>query len=424
MSSTTRHEPTWQTTAHARRLVTLAALALIVGLAIGRPDLAALAAVPMAFLGRRPVRRPDTITLSSSVPATCFEHEPVRLVVRAESSTPVDVLLVTVAPAAFAEHAGGPPSPRIAVDAAALDLSATLAMTRWGRRSPARVTVAVTADAGLRRAVAAMDADELSVFPRPEPLPALSMPAARRGLSGDHRARSAGSGVEVVDVRPYSIGDPPSRVNWAASARLQQLHVTDRAAEHAVDVVVVLDTLSDVGPAGTSSMDLSVRGATGLARSLLRSHDRVGVVALGGWLRWLTPDTGERQFYRVAASMLDVLDRESYVDPDVTRLPPAAVPSGAQVVMFSPLLDGRALRAVEQLRGRGVAVTVVDVLNVDPPARSATEQLAVRLWRLDREATGYALAGLGVLVVPWDGAVPLDVTLAPALRRPHHAVAR
>ena len=160
---------------------------------------------------------------------------------------------------------------------------------------------------------------------------------------------------------------------------------------------------------------MSVRGACGLAQALLRTQDRVGVVALGGWLRWLQPDNGERQFYRIVATVMDVLGRESYVDPNVARIPPRSVPSGAQVVLFSPLLDPRALTAIEQLRGRGLRVTVVDVLTAQPVHATEVERLALRWWRLDREAVERALATLGVPLARWDGRPGLETLLTPLL---------
>ena len=171
-------------------------------------------------------------------------------------------------------------------------------------------------------------------------------------------------------------------------------------------------------PAGQSTLDLTVRGATGLARLVLGGHDRVGVVAIGGWLRWVRADVGERQFYRVAEAMLDVIGRESYVDPDLRGVSPAALPPGCTVVFFSPLLDEPVPGAVQALRARGHPVTVVDVLTSEPSVGLLVEQVALRLWRLDRAASRYELAGIGAPVVHWDGHMPLDAVLQPILRRP------
>jgi hypothetical protein len=89
------------------------------------------------------------------------------------------------------------------------------------------------------------------------------------------------------------------------------------------------------------------------------------------------------------------------------------------VVAFSPLLDGRFVEALRDMRERGVALIVVDVLNTEPPARRLFADVAARrIWRMEQDAIRFSLRELGVPVVPWDGVQPLDLPLAPYTRRP------
>jgi uncharacterized protein (DUF58 family) len=94
------------------------------------------------------------------------------------------------------------------------------------------------------------------------------------------------------------------------------------------------------------------------------------------------------------------------------------------VVLFSPLLDARALHAVTDLRQRGVSLVIVDVLQHEPPAepRLPMSQLAVRLWRLDRRALRASLTALGVPVLSWDSATGLEGAQAPLRGRRVRAV--
>ncbi len=195
------------------------------------------------------------------------------------------------------------------------------------------------------------------------------------------------------------------------------MHANQRAAEYAADLIVMIDGFSEVGPAGDSSIDVSVRGAAAVASAYLRTGDRVGAVALGGMLRWLAPGTSGRQFYRIAEMLFDVRN-DSVVTPDLDRIPRTALPPGALVILFSPLLDQRAISVVTDLRERGFALVVVDVLRHEPPvlSRYPAAGLTVRLWRLDRAALRTSLAGLGVPVVRWSTDDALDAALAP-LRR-------
>jgi uncharacterized protein (DUF58 family) len=101
------------------------------------------------------------------------------------------------------------------------------------------------------------------------------------------------------------------------------------------------------------------------------------------------------------------------------RLPRAALPPGALVVVFSPLLDQRFVETLRDMRERGLTMLVVDVLNADPPVRPhLTDRMARRIWRMEQEAIRFSLRELGVPVVHWDGIASLDLPLARYTRRP------
>jgi uncharacterized protein (DUF58 family) len=211
-------------------------------------------------------------------------------------------------------------------------------------------------------------------------------------------------------------------VDWRTSARHGDLFVRQYAAERAFDLVLVLDTGTDAGEPGESTLDLTVRAATGLAQTYLRSHDRVGLVTFGGPLRWLAPAAGPRQLYRVCEAAMSVrpdrFEREAgAVEHGLENLPRGMLPHRAFVAVVTPLLDDGPLDAVRVLRDRGFAPLVVDVLTTEPRARpGSAAALAVRVWRMHREALTLELGSLGVPVVPWDGVGDLTGALQHAMR--------
>jgi len=69
----------------------------------------------------------------------------------------------------------------------------------------------------------------------------------------------------------------PRTSRWAIGRQ-----ITQHAAEQAADIVVGVDAFSDMG----GSLGRSVRGCAGAAQGYLRVGDRVGLVVLGGGLRW------------------------------------------------------------------------------------------------------------------------------------------
>jgi uncharacterized protein (DUF58 family) len=163
-------------------------------------------------------------------------------------------------------------------------------------------------------------------------------------------------------------------------------------------------------------LDLAVQGATEIVQAALRRGDRAGVLALGDGIRWLGPDIGRRQFYRIADAVLDAAAREGSGSGG-GRVPRAALPPHAYVVAFTPLLDARIGLALQDVRGRGHAILVVDVLR-EPPAKDDADPLVERLWRLERRGLHRDLTSVGIPVVPWVELSTLDQVLSPLTRRP------
>ena len=177
------------------------------------------------------------------------------------------------------------------------------------------------------------------------------------------RGPGAGDGTEFTGIREFVPGDRQRAINWPASTRLGRLQVNTFAAERSQDVVLLVDATSDVGQPGESALDLGLRGAAGAARAYLDGRDRVGVITYQwGGAHWLAPSLGRRQLYKIIDVLLTA-DTGYARGAVFSRLPRAALPPGALVVAFSPLLDGRFVEALRDMRERGFALIVVDVLN-------------------------------------------------------------
>ena len=226
--------------------------------------------------------------------------------------------------------------------------------------------ITVTSRGGLFTGTAAVSIPQITVFPRPPSLAQLVLPADLRARIGDHVDRRTGEGVEFAGIRLFAAGDRLRRINWPVTSRRGALHVNQLAAERAAEIVTVIDAFTDTGPPGDSTLDRAVRGAAGIARAYTRAGDRVGVITLDAPLRWIPPGTGPAQFFRIAESVLDARGTQSYVSPDLTRIPRTVLPPGALVVLFSPLLDERAIGAAIDLRHRGYPVIIADVLATHP----------------------------------------------------------
>jgi len=405
---------TWHASARLRALATAGLLGFAAALATGQPRLVLLAAPALAAAALIPRHGlPATLQASAVLSANrCFEGEDVTLTVTLVSPRPLDDVTFRIETEAGAGLVAGAAT-QTAAHRARAAVAWTLRPGRWGRQTPATVLIGCRAGLGGWSTVLQVRPGRLDVFPRAPRVRPRLVPVELLRRIGDHTGRAAGEGSEFSGLRPYAPGDRFRDINYPVSARRGALHVTQRAAQRAADLVVMIDAFGDVGPPGDSTLDVALAGASGLAAAYLRTGDRVGLVGLGGMLRWLGPAPGGRQFYRIAEMMLD-LRFESVVTPDLDRIPRTALPPGALVVVFTPLLDERALGALTDLRQRGFPVIVVDVLWHEPPTgpRSPSAALALRLWRLDRAATRAGLAGLGVPVLRWPRGEHLDGVLA------------
>ena len=93
----------------------------------------------------------------------------------------------------------------------------------------------------------------------------------------------------------------------------------------------------------------------------------------------------------------------SYAWRKIDVLPPRILPPQSLVLALSPLLDGRVLGALTDLRARGFDLAIVDVSPFSHvrPLPGEGGAVAFRLWRLWRETLHDRYRRLGVPVVDW-----------------------
>jgi uncharacterized protein (DUF58 family) len=270
-----------------------------------------------------------------------------------------------------------------------------------------------------------VDLPPVTCLPLPARLDSLVVLSKLPVRLGEHAARATGEGTEFAGVREFVPGDRQRRINWPATTRRGTLQLNTFAAERSQVTVIVLDVSTDVGTAGVSTADLAVRAAAGLAAAYLAARDRVGLISFGRQVRWISPAAGRRQADRIM-NMITVDFGDGEPLGSVRTLPHAALPPGALIIVVSPLLSLRLVEALRELRERGFATIVIDVLRSEPDVGSglirsrdrAMARLARRIWRMEQDAIRFSLRELGIPVVHWDGEEPLDLPLAAHTRRP------
>jgi uncharacterized protein (DUF58 family) len=410
-SSRKELEVRWRPSRHARRLFTLALAGLLLATLTRRPEFAGLAAPALLLLGAARPGRPAHAGVRVVLAASRLYEDEAGAVDVAIDDTEHDVR--------WELHAGRgvDPASATAVNGAAARFEFTV--PRWGRRQLGSVTLVLYDRWRLTEGRVTVELPAVDCYPQPAVQRTRVVLSRLPNRLGEHSARVAGEGTEFTGIREYVPGDRQRAINWPATTRRGRLQVNTFAAERSQDIVLVVDATSDVGPPGSSALDLGLRGAAGAAQAYLDGRDRVGVICYQwGGARWLAPSLGRRQVYKIIDTMLSA-DAGWARGESFSRIPRAALPPGALVVVFSPLLDQRFVETLRDMRERGFALFVVDVLNTAPPARRTfTDAMTRRIWRMEQQAIRFSLRELGVPVVHWDGETPLDLPLAPYTRRP------
>ncbi len=400
-------------TAKLRVYPALAGLGLVAALALGRPELAALAAPFAVFVGIGLVRarRPQLAVRVELDRERQLEdrHVALDLEVAARRSVGRLEFLVRLPDGLMAEE----PNPRLIRlgTGERRELHIPIRCVHWGTYDVGEALWRSRDAFGLLVFEGSLgESRTLKVYPSAETLERLLQPLDTQVYSGNQVARHRGEGIEFADLRPFTTGDRVRRVNWRATAKRGTPWVNEAHPERNTDVVLFLDTFAEARRGDTGTLDLGVRAAASFATHYLKEKDRVGLVSFGGVLNWLTVTSGTTQLYRIVDSLLDAQILLSYAWKDLDVIPTRTLPPRALVIALSPLLDERSVRALLDLPGRGFDLAVIELSPFPFVEEGETEtgRLAYRLWRLRRDALRTQYASLGVPIVEWRVGVPLE----------------
>jgi uncharacterized protein (DUF58 family) len=248
-------------------------------------------------------------------------------------------------------------------------------------------------------------------------------PRRTRVYAGTIPARVGGAGTDFYGVREYQPGDPPSAINWRASARhMDKFYANEFQQERVADVGIVLDgrLRTNEFARGHSLFEYSVQAAASLADALLSQGNRVGLLLYATYLGWTFPGYSKIQRERILHALANAKTGESQVFSDLEHLPSRLFPPKSQIILVSPLSDDD-LKPLVQLRAQGYEVMV---LSPNPvkfelsylPANE-TVRLAGRVIRMERALLLQKMGRAGIHVLDWDVAEPFDLFVKRRLGR-------
>ena len=257
---------------------------------------------------------------------------------------------------------------------------------------------------------------------RPIALVIRTVPSPRLtgGPFGVHASHKFGDGSDFADILAFAAGDRMKRINWPVSLRMRQLHINQFHVERRADVILLVDTFVNIGQRPRSTLDFTLRAAAGLARAYLRQTDRVGLIEVGGWLRWTRPASGPRQYETILRS----LTRATVTATDLRNapdLPEAMLPRHALIIALTPLADERFVHVVTGLADQGRDVVLVaiggDEVSLPYLTRRARHPVVRRVWRLLQQDRLRELRSHGMRTALWSPPQPIEAALA-SMHRP------
>jgi len=175
--------------------------------------------------------------------------------------------------------------------------------------------------------------------------------AHRREL-GRAPLRIRGTGTEPYALREYRPGDPPTRIQWKASARHGRLITREDTWERGLRLVVLIDAGRAMASRerGRSKLDHALAAALALVRVALSRGDRVTVIGFSDRIeRVVRLHSGTRAAGQAYARLYDLEARLAEPAYDLAVETASAVePRRATVVLLTSVVD---LAAAELLRG-------------------------------------------------------------------------
>lgn len=341
--------------------------------------------------------------------------------------------LVSVRPSAPAGFVGGGVvlGPRVDVvgPGSPAEIVFELSTDEWGAHNLGTVFVDVTpAYGGFRWTGGGEGRTVLRVHPTTRELRELLQPQLVRRLAGTHTSRASARGVEYADLREFTAGDSVRDINWRATARSNNLWVSQRHPDRATDVVLLLDSFVESGHDVRAIFGRAIEAAVALAENHLGATDRVGLVEFGGLIRWVNLGTGPVQLHKLTDALLATGLYANAADKVLPMLSPRALPPRSFVVALTPLLDQRFIDAVFLAHGRGHDVAVIECsVDPSPTIEGADEPAAVvlakRMWEAERAMLRDQMAEQGIAVATWTDERDLAVVLQ-ELTRLRRRVAR
>lgn len=249
-----------------------------------------------------------------------------------------------------------------------------------------------------------------TILPPVEHHPSGPLPPRPAGLVGIHRSPRPGDSTELRDIRAFQPGDRLKRIDWRVTTRTGTVHVRERHAEADAEIVLAVDTRTDLSqhvaewssvqygattrPDG--SLDRAVRRAASMAAGYLRQGDRVALMDLGRPQLNVRSGVGRRHLMRIRTQLVVFAQAAGWASRPVLR----KLPHGSVVVLLSPFIDDEIADLAVQTVKHGHMVLAVDTLPqpLTPDAETPWGEVAAEMIAAEHRLRLRRMARHGVRV--------------------------
>jgi uncharacterized protein (DUF58 family) len=175
-------------------------------------------------------------------------------------------------------------------------------------------------------------------------------PARHRLPSGARPVRGGGAGSELHQLRSYVPGDPLSRIDWKATARVRHLVSRELSEDQHLDVLIAIDAgrASRIRAGALDRLGLYANVTARFAESATRNDDRVGLLVFCDRpLAVCALQRGRPGVMRIRRALEQLTPRYAESDPlDAALTARALLKHRSLVVLLTDLEDPTAAAAL------------------------------------------------------------------------------
>ncbi|HMF30071.1 MAG TPA: DUF58 domain-containing protein [Candidatus Lokiarchaeia archaeon] len=211
--------------------------------------------------------------------------------------------------------------------------------------------------------------DDILVYPPYEDIRKIEAMGSKRAAGinfGVHRSKQKGIGSDFYGMRKYIVGDEFRKIDWKASARIQELVVREFETERTINLIILLDASESMlgGEIENTKFEFAVRAAMLLSKIALERHDNVGVFVFSDEknCEFLRPASGSAgQFFKVLDFLARIRPRGSKKFPEAMDFLAKRYRKRSLMILLSDLdtKEKPALEGLKKLRSLGHEVVII-----------------------------------------------------------------